>query len=696
MKRGLLATVLLLGVTGLASADYVVIIVNLGGTKKTEKSPGGLGGIGGIGGTGSFGGSSPPPGPVSLIGLTGGGPSAQIGMPPRGGQVGRPGRQVGGFQVGGSQVGGLQLGGLQLGGRPISPSPPPGEVDVDADPQLVVVVLEVEPVDPKTYLRKFEGRVLPGTLLPVKDKIKVWHKLAQDKDGLAVKGKVDLRKEGANTEAFFLKKDGRPIPTLAERYKKREAETFKSKPSILDLVGPDGLARWALEHGLVKQFVEVMNKAKELDKTNGVVVAFDKVQKDLERRPAGNGAAATVKAKLLDGYQIATSDRHHYALLHNLSPGHEAEVKAHLDRLENHFRSFYYWWALRGITLPVPPERQVAVLTDAGEDLRRLRKHLQVSPPLAESYFARREGLPILPSRRGDGPYKELETISNPFWQAGFNRTAILKGMPRVGMPPRTKEADAEVPRLMAVLLKAMENEWEATGISHETSRQLLFSTGLLPRNVAVPEWVQSGMGAFFEVPLQSPWPTLGAPSSYWLPRFREMREKNKLGATAYDTLVQVVTDGYFRRATAAGATDADLRKARATAWALAYYLARENLPALQSYFRELSKMPRDIDLDDKVLLACFARALGCVKADKTVDVAALRNLATSWYNYMGRQQLDAESMHREIREAYARMSRPAAPPPTIPPGVGPPGVRPPGPPRPPVLPPRPPRRPGG
>ena len=50
----------------------------------------------------------------------------------------------------------------------------------------------------------------------------------------------------------------------------------------------------------------------------------------------------------------------------------------------------------------------------------------------------------------------------------------------------------------------------------------------------------------------------------------------------------------------------------RASAWALTYFLAQQKLTGLQAYFKELSKMPRDIDLDDKALIACFARAMNC------------------------------------------------------------------------------------
>ena len=48
-------------------------------------------------------------------------------------------------------------------------------------------------------------------------------------------------------------------------------------------------------------------------------------------------------------------------------------------------------------------------------------------------------------------------------------------------------------------------------------------------------------------------------PSFYWLPRIKELAKKKKLGGTTLETLVQVVTDGYFRQATS-GRDDANLQ----------------------------------------------------------------------------------------------------------------------------------------
>jgi hypothetical protein len=509
-------------------------------------------------------------------------------------------------------------------------------VDVDNLPYLVVAVVEVDSKE-RNYVKKFEsGRQL----------VKFNHRW----------GAAQLLKSAGRIEVVLLKKgDGKPLETVAKRFQKRYDEVFKeTKPdprNVLDL------ARWALAHGLIKKCVVVMDKLAELDKASEIVKAYKKVKAELERAPGKDDVAAAWKRKMLDGYKITTTDKHHYVLLHNSSTDGLVEVKEQLDRLEDSFRGFYYWWALRGVALPVPRQRQLAVLTDRGDDMARLRKHLTASPAVADSFVARRENLSVLSAKRGDQPYHSLSEFSKPYWQKGFVRSDLIKGVAKRGVPRayQTSLQDIFTSRLLALMLTAMENEWEATSISHDTSRQLMFSSGLLERKVHVPEWIQFGMASFFETPLQAPWAGVGAPSTYWLPRFKEYRKDKKLGATAYDTLRRVVTDGYFRGKAAKDKKEE--RQARAAAWALTYYLAQTKLSGLQLYFKELNKQPRDIELNEKVLLGCFARAFGCVTHDKQVDEGALRRLAYQWDDYITRLRLEAESMHKDIRDAYAKMT---------------------------------------
>src|SRR5262249_11762917 len=104
-----------------------------------------------------------------------------------------------------------------------------------------------------------------------------------------------------------------------------------------------------------------------------------------------------VQRLLKAGFKEKRSD--HYFVVHNVDR-YEAEVKSRLKGLEDMYRTFYYWHALKGPVLPVPKERLIVIvaqneddenlkefraLTDGGED--RLSKRHE------DGFLARREGI---------------------------------------------------------------------------------------------------------------------------------------------------------------------------------------------------------------------------------------------------------------------------------------------------------------
>jgi len=493
--------------------------------------------------------------------------------------------------------------------------------------------------------------------------------------------KVLLQKQmfQGKVEVEFLEKTrGVPVASASTRFQQRFNEVFKEKDKTSAQRAVE-LAFWALEHGLTEDCAKVMARLAETDKSHTAVKAYLEVKRSLERPVGKKSLAARWKNKLLPGYSLSDPGTHHYALIH---PSELTEVAPQLDRLERSMKNFYYWWALRGIALPVPKERQVAALIDQKKDFLKLQKNLTASKPIADSFSARREGLVVFASKRGDSMYSKVDKqLWTPYQENGYDRKKLLTGLrgERSGIPKeqrtlRSEDPLGNGPRTVALLLELMENEWEQTGMSHEVSRQLLFASGLLPRSVHAPEWLQFGMASFFEAPLQSPWATIGAANPYWLPRFKEYRKKGLYDTKPADLLRKVVTDSYFRQKpklkpiTGESADDRairlkkaeeqQLRKARAASWALAYFLARRStvagdaryLPKLQRYYKELSRQPRDMELDEKTLLTCFQRAFG-----------DLDTLARNWLSFINDETLEGAEVHKKIREIYDRLNKPPA-----------------------------------
>src|SRR5262249_23280953 len=150
--------------------------------------------------------------------------------------------------------------------------------------------------------------------------------------------------------------DGKPLPSIDKRYKDKEDELLKGKPRPDEVIE---LARWALAHGLLDKCAELMKKL-EGERGNDIVDAFKKVQAELAKGRRGTEVTGKWTSKLLKGYKVAQDDKHHYAVVHPGMP--EAELTAQWTRLEDSFRGYYYWWALRGVALPVPKDRLVAIL----------------------------------------------------------------------------------------------------------------------------------------------------------------------------------------------------------------------------------------------------------------------------------------------------------------------------------------------
>ena len=94
------------------------------------------------------------------------------------------------------------------------------------------------------------------------------------------------------------------------------------------------------------------------------------------------------------------------------------------------------------------------------------------------------------------------------------------------------------------------------------------------------------------------------------------------------------------------------MRKSRATAWSLTYFLAQKKLDGLLHYFKELGRMPRDLELNEDTLLNGFARAFDCVDGTKKVDTRKLSSLADQWYRYIETTPVEPEleAVHKLVQ----------------------------------------------
>jgi hypothetical protein len=681
MKQYFWAMTILWASTGFASADYVIIVANVGGDKELSTSGTGMTGMQGGGSGIKMGWARSGPN-MGMAGMQPPGMGMAGMQPPGMGMAGMqpPGMGMAGMRPPGMGMAGMQPPGMGMAGNRGGPNmgmaggqmqPPAmmgmrggmmgmmggGAAPITADdvPQFVIAIVPLKPQNRVNLFQELEkGKSVP-VALP--------ERLGQS---------CLLRKNPSFGEAFVIVEPGskdKPLPTVKESFLTKFAE-IKENSRVDEILR---LAEWTLTHGLVEKFPQVMDKLIAVDKKHPAAVAYLKVKADLERKPTDRAEVASWRSRLLPGYK--TFETPHYLIVHNATNDDSPELKSHADHLETALLGFYYWFALKQTDLKqalpsVPHYRQVVILTREANDFDHLHKILTSCPVVVDGFFARSENLAVMTTRRQDDGYKSLTTFWEMWSDKGFARDELLKagknGRPPNGLPKAIKNsmsneqiADAQ---MLALMLRALEQEAELATVGHDASRQLLFSSELLPRNVAVPEWILFGMGSFFETPLQSPWPTIGGLSPYYLPRWREMKNKS-YEKTPVDTLRKVVADAYFRTLPPDGKADTDehrmhetaLRKARTAAWSLTYYLAQRHLDGLRRYFTELSKMPRDLELDDTILLNCFARSFGCVDGNNKVDDGKLTELARSWYAYWDNVHFESESSMKDIRDKIAK-----------------------------------------
>lgn len=613
MHRSLLAVAALLGMSlGIAHADFIILKVNMGVSPTNVVAP--------------------PPKPGDQPGMMGypGYPGMNPGMY---GMYGQPMYGPGGM---GSYM-------LKLKGQP--------KPEVKIDPRNLMTIV--------VFFEYSKAVAVPVANLP---------------PGMVI---TKVRHKWGDT--FILNDDKfvqvmPPIkkPTAFQQYenKRKDMGVGKEKSPAKYLE----LAQFALSHGLHKQCNEVMDELIKMDPKDKelatAVKAFVKVREDLTKQVSRDDGALSWNGLL--NYKVDRSAPHYCLLYDAAGP---AEVKSRAQRLEQNMEAFYYWFALRGKTLPVPDRRLVAVLIEKPADFRSV--HLACGGPavVADGFYGQRDNIAVFSSNRLDPNSDLFNRHCTELIQQGWDMKNIMN--PKLSKPPpgkfTTPQEMAHV-HTMAVIKKALEEESEISTTSHEGSRQLLAAIGLLPRSVQVPEWIQFGWASFFETPKYDPithtgafWPGTGAPSWTYLVQWKLWEGERQLDDPV-EALENVLTDRYFNDAKYARDPMA-LIKARTYAWALTYYLSQRQLDGLLRYGQELSLLPRDLEFDGDVQLGCFARSFGIAEG-KGVNDVKFEALAKDWYKFIGLEPMQVPELLQKAQEVLReRKAKPPLPPAPAPAG---------------------------
>lgn len=596
----------------------------------------GMSGLSGGMGAGARGGARGGMGRGARGGFQGGFPGGMPGGMPGAMPGGMPGAMPGGMPGGFAGPGGGAPGIMDSGGPGMPGGVDPNQLveeELDTTTIKVELVIEASKLEPWKAMENQAYRV-----------VHKWGQSAVDPNDLHTSHDIIVQR----IMELDSKGRARPLPTLAARWETKLAEYKQKKgfptPEML-LV----LAENALTHGLQDQFDQQMAALVKQKPDHPAAQAYKKyVDVDFKKTNLKDDPAAAWSDKLGD---FRTKNTQHFLIRYD--PENKAEVIQTYEKLlESNYRAFFSWFALKGVYLPTPDYRLVAVLSEKPDEFNSLQKVFETIALPADGFMSRRDNLSVMSGTPLSDGYDSLTRASQPLWvEQGWNPELCLKGdyKARGG---KNSVFDISYAHTMALMLRGVQEQSERQAVSHVGTLQLATASGLLPRTVAAPHWVQFGIGSFFETPIEAYWPGTGAPHWNYLTKFQLWKDDKKLDKPD-EALRKVVTDAYFHDAHAdqEARTDHDrdaMVKARTMTWSLTYFLAQQRLDQLLRYYKELAGMPRDMEIGEEALAALFVKSFDLGEGPEGLNSVKAKQLAQKWYEYMTRDT------HVEVAQVLA------------------------------------------
>ena len=458
------------------------------------------------------------------------------------------------------------------------------------------------------------------------------------------------------------------------------------------------LARKALSRGYLKGFRKVMDKVKEIDSKHTAVKNYLRVEKFLQQPlKTEDPAQLDLLQEMKQSYKEHAS-KHYCIYAQTIGSDRlaDAVIARRLTIMEETLATFYFWFAVQrdGAVQPnFPKYRLNAILAGSKEEFKT--RHLQWGsvPMVADGFTPRRDNVIVMSSkvRLNDPLYHELDALINAkLLEANLKMEALKISVTREDLLSGKifdNKDSSRAPMILAaaqtvvLLAKALEDGAEHHTVTNETVRQLLIASEMFPRNVQVPDWMIEGLAALFETPANSVYPTIGAPSWTHAISFKHLRNKTQKLAVSRDVLYNVIRDYYFQDARQMSKEmqeqpgSPDLQRshreawelARCTAWSFTYYLAQKGkLDYLFNYGKELDHLPRDMDLNELVLEASFAKAFNMADSQDAgkVDNIKMQNMSASWFEMMQGVNLDPALIQSYYEKERAKLDPSDAPPP--------------------------------
>jgi Protein of unknown function (DUF1570) len=456
---------------------------------------------------------------------------------------------------------------------------------------------------------------------------------------------------------------------------KKFAKDHKPDPAVKDEKKYLDAAEWALKHGLKDEFHATMDELAKFAPKRPEVVKYLKVQDALRDPPrAEDPFFAALCAELVGQKGFRQEGKGHYVVLTDLPTGaFGAGINDRLRVLETTMENYYYWFTLKpNLKQPELPQHRLGIMMLKNpQDFYDKHAEWGSQPFGGDAFTPRRDNYIISSFEHLDEVLKKYErnneAVRQPMVNAGMNvsKADFLTSVVWSNQNAQFDPFRRAFCQTLTITEKLIADDQVRAAHTGEGSRQLLFDSGILPRHVHTPEWIAQGMSAYFETATGAPYLEVGAPNWRQVVNLKLFKQQGKLDKPG-DVLRAVITDQYFRTtqrtfsflAAVNDKAKVNLRirdeydLARSTAWALVYYqIERRQKPEkLIEYCRELDSLPRHLDLDERALEACFAKAfdLGESRNPHRLDPVKLNAFADDLFKEMSGVSLEIPELQNE------------------------------------------------
>ena len=345
---------------------------------------------------------------------------------PRGGGFGGP-PPMGGFG-GPPPMGGMGgMGGFGGYGGPVDQT----FIEDPLEPIYVVAVVETK-------------NLIDNRMLLAKQQVRLDHKWGSS---MLIQGESPM----IVLRALPLVENGRPF-NLAREFNRKMNEAKTN--GVVPIEKMLEMAEWALTHGMNKEFNTTIDEAAKVNKDHDIVKKVLEVRTALDQNVAESHDLKQWQDKLKLGSFKAASHGH-YTVLHN-GTKETPDVTSKLERLEDTFRRYYFWFALRGKILPMPQQKLLAIYPNREEEFLKEHQAFDAVPLVSDGFVARRENLVVFAPARLDQQYSDLMVFLKPVLAQVPDTAPYFKGKGEPAM------------QTLLLLRKALEDDADISTASRE------------------------------------------------------------------------------------------------------------------------------------------------------------------------------------------------------------------------------------